>query len=70
MLQEQIRRSQRVESFTVVAQQADGQWQNIGGATTIGYKHLLAVPETTVSHIRSQFDTYRVATAIAEFGLN
>ena len=69
VLQEQIRRGQRVEAFTIEARQEDGQWRKIGAATTIGYKRVMAVPETTASHVRVRFDRFRVAPTLAELGL-
>jgi alpha-L-fucosidase len=69
VLQEQIRRGQRVEAFTIEARQPDGQWQTLAAATTIGYKRIVAVPETTASHVRVRFDNYRVAPTIAELKL-
>jgi alpha-L-fucosidase len=69
ILQEQIRRSQRVEAFTIEVTKDDGQWSKIGAATTIGYKRIIAVPETSTTHLRVRFDSYRVAPTIAEFGL-
>jgi len=44
VLQEQIRRGQRVEAFTIEARQADGQWRTLATATTIGYKRIVVVP--------------------------
>ncbi len=49
--------------------QPDGQWRGLGAATTIGYKRIVAVPETTASHLRVRFDRYRVAPTLAEPGL-
>jgi alpha-L-fucosidase len=69
VLQEQIRRGQRVESFTIEAQQPDGQWRKIGGATTIGYKRIVVVPETTAGRLRVRFDAYRVAPTLSELEL-
>jgi alpha-L-fucosidase len=69
VLQEQIRRSQRVESFTIETQGAEGQWSKLTSASTIGYKRILEVPETTTGHMRVRFDSYRVAPTLAEFEL-
>lgn len=68
-LQEQIKRSQRVESFIIETQNDKGDWIKLVGATTIGYKRILAVPETTTDHLRVRFDSYRVAPTLAEFAL-
>jgi alpha-L-fucosidase len=69
ILQEQIKRGQRVEAFTIDALQADGQWQTLGSGATIGYKRIVIVPETTTRTVRVRFDSYRVAPAIAEIEL-
>jgi alpha-L-fucosidase len=65
VLQEQIRHGQRVEAFTVEAQSANGEWKNLGSATTIGYKRILVVPETTANRVRVRFDNYRVSPTLA-----
>jgi alpha-L-fucosidase len=69
VLQEQIRRGQRVEAFAVEVQQPDGQWSTLASATTVGYKRILVVPETTTDHLRVRFEQFRVAPTIAEFEL-
>jgi alpha-L-fucosidase len=70
VLQEQIRRSQRVESFTIEARQGDGSWARIGGGTTIGYKRIIVVPDTSATELRVRFDSYRVAPTLAEVALH
>ncbi|GAG05902.1 unnamed protein product, partial [marine sediment metagenome] len=42
---------QRVKAWSVEVQ-LDGQWREIGRATTIGYKRVLRVPTTTASKAR------------------
>jgi alpha-L-fucosidase len=69
VLQEQIRRGQRVESFTIEAKLDDGQWHKIGGGTTIGYKRIVPVSDTSTTQLRVRFDSFRVAPTIAEVGL-
>lgn len=66
VLQEQIRRSQRVEAFTIEVKDPDGQWRKLAEATTIGYKRIVAVPETSGTTLRICFVSYRVAPTIAE----
>jgi alpha-L-fucosidase len=70
VLQEQIRRGQRVEAFTVEVRQPDGEWRQLTSATTIGYKRILAVSETTAQYLRLRFDEYRLAPTIAEVELH
>lgn len=69
VLQEQIKRSQRVEAFTIEVQEPDETWKKIGEGTTIGLKRIIAVPDTSSQHIRIRFDKYRVAPTIAEIQL-
>jgi alpha-L-fucosidase len=69
VLQEQIRRGQRVEAFTIEARQPDGQWHTLATGTTIGYKRIVAVPETSTTQIRVRFNGFRVAPTIAEVEL-
>lgn len=51
MLQEDIARGQRVDSFVVEAQTAEG-WKQVGEGTTIGYKRLLRIPDTEAAALR------------------
>jgi alpha-L-fucosidase len=69
VLQEQIKRGQRVEAFTIEVQDPDGQWRKLAEATTIGYKRIVSVPETGAMNLRIRFDSYRVAPTIAEVEL-
>ncbi len=49
--QEYVPLGQRVKAWSVEVQ-LDGQWREIGRATTIGYKRVLRVPTTTASKAR------------------
>jgi alpha-L-fucosidase len=69
VLQEQIRRGQRVEAFTIEVPDDNGQWRTLATATTIGYKRIVAVPETSTTKLRVRFDSYRVAPTLAEVEL-
>ncbi len=51
-LQEYVPLGQRVKSFTVEASGHNGQWTEIASETTIGYKRIIPVAETTASRIR------------------
>ena len=68
MLQEQITTGQRVESFKLEAM-VDGQWKEIGRATTIGYKRLLKLPEVTTDRVRVTILDSRDCPTICTFGL-
>jgi len=68
MLQEQIRVGQRIEEFAVDAW-LEGQWKEIGRATTIGYKKLLRVKETTTDKVRVRILASRVCPTLSNFGL-
>ena len=54
MLQEYIPLGQRVAQFEVEVMQ-EGQWRQLCQATTIGYKRILLVNETTTTAIRIHF---------------
>ena len=69
VLQEQIKRGQRVEAFTIEAEQPDGTWQKLAEGTTIGYKRILPVPDTSATNLRIRFESYRKAPTIAEMEL-
>ncbi|HOQ05081.1 MAG TPA: alpha-L-fucosidase [Anaerohalosphaeraceae bacterium] len=69
VLQEQIRRSQRVEAFFVEAKGPDGRWTKLAEAAAIGYKRILAVPETSTTELRIHFVRYRVAPTVASIEL-
>lgn len=51
VLQEDIRLGQRIRSFKIEAD-TDGGWKEIAQGTTVGYKRILRVPETTARRIR------------------
>ena len=51
-LQEYIPLGQRVAAFTIEALKEDGSWEQIARETTIGYKRIVQVPETTTSALR------------------
>ncbi|OGV81132.1 MAG: hypothetical protein A3K19_17385 [Lentisphaerae bacterium RIFOXYB12_FULL_65_16] len=68
MLQEQIALGQRVEEFTVEAW--DGAaWKEIATGTTIGYKRLLKVPDTTATKVRLSVRKSRGDPTLRRFGL-
>jgi alpha-L-fucosidase len=54
MLQEYIPLGQRVAQFEVEVMQ-EGQWRQLCQATTIGYKRILLVNETTTTAVRIHF---------------
>ena len=58
LLGEDIRKGQRVENFTV-AGLVDGNWQELGTGTTVGYKRLLRFPECLPAKIRVTLDQSR-----------
>ena len=71
MLQEDIRRGQRVEAFRVEALTAAG-WTEVGHGTTIGYKRLLRFPtieaealRVTLTESRQRANIARVAAYFA-----
>ena len=72
MLQEYIPLGQRVAAFHVECwqPQADsGRWVTVAHGTTIGYKRLLRIPETTTGRMRIVFDSAFAAPVINRIAL-
>jgi len=67
-LQEYIPLGQRVKSWAVDAW-TDGDWQEIGAATTVGYKRLLRFPKTTASRVRLRITQALACPTINHVGL-
>ena len=68
MLQEYIQVGQRVEEFIVEAW--DGQnWNEIGRATTIGYKRILCIPDVSCQNVRVRITRSRVCPTMSTFSL-
>ena len=68
LLQEDIRRGQRVERFTVEAFY-DGEWHHIAEGTTIGYKRLLRFDGVRMERLRVTINNCRATAHIANVGL-
>ncbi len=68
MLQEYDPLGQRIAAFHVEAE-VEGEWRRIGGGTTIGYKRILEVPETTATKLRVTIDESRACPTLAHIGL-
>lgn len=68
LLQENIRKGQRVEKFTV-EYLSGNEWKEITSGTTIGYKRLLQFQPITTSQVRLRIISSRLQPAIAEMGL-
>ena len=68
LLQEDIRRGQRVERFTVEAFY-DGEWHHIAEGTTIGYKRLLRFEGVRMERLRVTINNCRATAHIANVGL-
>ncbi|MCK4998141.1 MAG: discoidin domain-containing protein, partial [Anaerohalosphaera sp.] len=68
MIQEHIKLSQRIESFTLEAL-VDGKWKQIAASTTVGFKRLLRFPDITAQKVRLQITQSRLSPMISEFGL-
>ena len=66
--QEDIRRGQRVEKFTLSYLNAQGRWIKISSGTTIGHKRLLSFPEVKAKKIKLTIDESRGIPTIAEIG--
>lgn len=68
LIQEDISKGQRVESFTVETL-IDGIWQQLGEGTTVGYKRLLRFPECKAEKIRVTVNGSRGVANISKVGL-
>lgn len=68
MLQEHIPQGQRVKAFEVEYYQ-QGKWSLLVKQTTIGYKRILRLPETTASRIRVRIKDALAVPQIAEIQL-
>lgn len=65
MLQEDITKGQRVESFTVEALTTDG-WKEIGHGVTVGHKRLLRFPTITAAQLRIKITACRSTANISQ----
>lgn len=68
-VQEDIRKGQRVEAFTLEVKDAHGKWQKATEGTTAGHKRLLKFPLQTAKEVRLTIQQVRAVPAIAEIGL-
>lgn len=68
MVQEDIAKGQRVESFKTELL-IGGQWVEIGRGTTIGYKRLLRFPATEAEKVRVTIEATRRTAEISRIGL-
>ena len=68
-VQEDIRKGQRVEAFTLEVKNQHGMWQKVTEGTTIGHKRLLKFPNETASEVRLTISEMRAVPAISEIGL-
>ena len=68
LLQEDIRRGQRVERFTVEAF-VDGAWRVVTEGTTIGYKRMLRFEECAAERIRVTINECRATANISNVAL-
>ena len=68
LLQEDIRRGQRVEHFTIEGYY-NGRWHHITEGTTIGYKRLLRFSDCRAERIRVTIDECRTSAHIANVEL-
>ena len=64
LLQEDIARGQRVESFRVEGR-VGGQWQLLGEGTTVGYKRMLRFPEVEAEALRITIGSSRLEAHIS-----
>jgi len=69
VLGEPISLGQRVKSFRVEFQGADGRWRSLAEGTTIGRKRILPVDKLEVSRLRITITASRATPALDRFGL-
>jgi alpha-L-fucosidase len=67
MLQEDIKRGQRVEDF-IVEGLINNEWRVLAKGTTIGYKRLLRLPDTDAAKLRLTITGTRDIANIQKFG--
>lgn len=67
LIQEDISKGQRVESFTVEAW-VNGMWKKLGEGTTVGYKRLLRFPECKAEKVRVTINSSRNTANIIKVG--
>ena len=67
MLQEDIAKGQRVESFAVEVLTEQG-WQEVGQSTTVGYKRLLRFPAVKASQLKVKINECRLTAHISQVG--
>jgi alpha-L-fucosidase len=68
VLQEPISRGQRIAKARIDAW-IDGDWRPLADITTVGYKRIIAVPETTTDRVRITVLDSRAEPLISEVGL-
>jgi alpha-L-fucosidase len=68
VLQENIRKGQRVEKF-VLECSSHGAWKTVCSGTTIGYKRIIPFDTVSADRVRLRILLSRLTPAIAEFGL-
>ena len=68
LVQENVALGQRVKAFTLEAE-VDGSWQEIASETTIGYKRILRLPETTATAIRLNITDAKACPTISNLEL-
>ncbi|WP_455540825.1 alpha-L-fucosidase [Prevotella fusca] len=68
-VQEDIRKGQRVEKFSLEVKDAKGNWKKVTEGTTVGHKRLLKFPVETAKEVRLIISEVRAVPAISEIGL-
>ncbi|HUW92399.1 MAG TPA: alpha-L-fucosidase, partial [Bacteroidales bacterium] len=68
LLQEDIRKGQRVENFIIEAR-SGSKWDTLCRGSTIGYKRLLRFPAVTADEVKLTITSSRAKPNISTFGL-
>lgn len=69
LLQEAIVFGQRIDQFTIFAQDENKNWKKITEGSTIGYKRLLRIPEVSTSSLKIEIHSINLPPVLSELGL-
>ena len=69
VIKEHIPMSQRVESYVIEAQTADGTWHELAKGTTIGYKKIEKFDAVATDTIRIRITDSRVCPVLSFIGI-
>lgn len=68
-LQEYIPLGQRISAFSIDVMENDGSWRRVAAETTIGYKRIIPIPETTTKAVRVNIEAAEACPVLNGFAL-